>query len=277
MIWVLYIISTSPVSAMCGQVTPSNAMLDAEYWSATAAGGDSMAGFSHSARGFVRCVMWCVTYLVCDVMCRVMNLVMCCVMHHVDTSPMVTSPAPAPWCRQHSVCYCCAGEHSQHTEHSEDWCVVWCVCTGHRAVLGAESPHYGDTPPSINTRTSPRAGWGDNEEIGLEKMFLFMNGCKNVKISQIVSAFTFPSPNICTINGKVQILPTWNFAGHVNTRYWYSHSAAPMPPTSCFLPLGWGECNDKCRLQARPSLAGFLCSLLSTLSHKWPILGSSWL
>ena len=135
--------------------------------------------------------------------------------------------------------------------------LVWCVCTGHRAVLGAESPHYGDTPPSINTRTSPRAGGGDNEEIGLEKMFLFMNGCKNVKISQIVSAFTFPSPNICTINGKVQILPTWNFAGHVNTRYWYSHSAAPMPPTSCFLPLGWGECNDKCRLQARPSLLGF--------------------
>ena len=129
------------------------------------------------------------------------------------------------------------------------------VNTGHRAVLA------GSRVPTLWWHSTfykyPHLSPGDNEEIGLEKMFLFMNGCKNVKISQIVSAFTFPSPNICTINGKVQIFPTWNFAGHVNTRYWYSHSAAPMPPTSCFLPLGWGECNDKCRLLARPSL---LCS-----------------
>ena len=219
-------------------------MLDAEYWSATAAGGHSAtAGFSHS-EGI--CAVW----IVCDVMCHVscvwcdvslsrilcvlcyvMNLVMCCVMHHVDTSPMVTSPAP--WCRQHPVCYCWAGEHSEHRSP---------CCAGSRVpTLWWHSTFY----------KYPHLSPGDNEEIGLEKMFLFMNGCKNVKISQIVSAFTFPSPNICTINGKVQIFPTWNFAGHVNTRYWYSHSAAPMPPTSCFLPLGWGECNDKCRLQAR--------------------------
>ena len=56
---------------------------------------------------------------------------------------------------------------------------------------GAESPHYGDTPPSINTRTSPRAGGGDNEEIGLEKMFLFMNGCKMSKYRRLFQLSRF--------------------------------------------------------------------------------------
>ena len=260
---------------MCGQVTPSNAMLDAEYWSATAAGGDSMAGFSNSARGL--CGVWCdVSRILCVMWCVVLWILWCvvwCIM--LTPVPWWPAPPPPPGA-DNTQCVIVVQVNTLNTVRTG--VLVWCLhrspcCAGGRVpTLWWHSTFY--KYPHL----SPGRGrWGDNEEIGLEKMFLFMNGCKNVKISQIVSAFTFPSPNICTINGKVQILPTWNFAGHVNTRYWYSHSAAPMPPTSCFLPLGPGECNDKCRLQARPSLAGFLCSLLSTLSHKWPILGSSWL
>ena len=138
------------------------------------------------------CGVWCdVSRILCVMWCVVLWILWCvvwCIM--LTPVPWWPAPPPPPGA-DNTQCVIVVQVNTVNTVNTvKTGVLLWCVCTGHRAVPGAESPHYGDTPPSINTRTSPRAGGGEviTRKLDWRKCsFLWMD----VKCQNIADCFSF--------------------------------------------------------------------------------------